>query len=89
MKLSDRQSLLKIYNKVLSGTSFLRENENSLKEEDLDNTEESIMLDIKDFLENAFTVETYKEAGVMSKNTGLVVTTASGKQFQITIIQSK
>ena len=104
MKPTDRQSLLEAYKQVLSSrTPLIKENEEPvevqeeeviseeepLKEEDLDNTEESLVQDIKEFLEDAFTVETYEEAGVMTKNTGLVVTTASGKQFQITVIQSK
>ena len=63
--------------------------EEPLKEEDLDNTEESLVQDIKEFLEDAFTVETFEEAGVMTNNKGLVVTTASGKQFQLNVVRSK
>lgn len=89
MRPTDRQSLLEAYKKILSYNTLLKENEESLKEEDLDNTEESLVQDIKEFLEDAFTVETFEEAGVMTNNKGLVVTTASGKQFQVQVLRSK
>jgi Tfp pilus assembly protein PilP len=98
MMLTTRQSLLEAYKQVLSSrTSSIKENEEPLevskeeplKEEDLDNTEESLVQDIKEFLEDAFTVETFEEAGVMTNNQGLVVTTASGKQFQVQVLRSK
>lgn len=104
MKPTDRQSLLNAYKQVLSSrTPLIKENEEPveidqeeviseeepLKEEDLDNTEESLVQDIKEFLEDAFTVETFEEAGVMTNNKGLVITTASGKQFQLNVVRSK
>lgn len=89
MRPTDRQSLLEAYKKILSYNTLLKENEESLKEEDLDNTEESLVQDIKEFLEDAFRVETFEEAGVMTNNKGLVVTTASGKQFQVQVLRSK
>jgi phage repressor protein C with HTH and peptisase S24 domain len=103
MKPTDRQSLLNAYKQVLSSRALIKENEEPLEtkeeevtseeepltEEDLDNTEESLVQDIKEFLEDAFTVETFEEAGVMTNNKGLVVSTASGKQFQLNIVRSK
>lgn len=89
MRPTDRQSLLEAYKKILSYNTLLKENEEPLKEEDLDNTEESLVQDIKEFLEDAFRVETFEEAGVMTNNKGLVVTTASGKQFQVQVLRSK
>lgn len=105
MKPTDRQSLLNAYKQVLSSRTLIQENEEPtevqedepvtqdseepLTEEDLDNTEESLVQDIKEFLEDAFTVETFEEAGVMTNNKGLVVTTASGKQFQVQVLRSK
>lgn len=105
MKPTDRQSLLNAYKQVLSSRTLIKENEEPveveqeepvtqdseepLTEEDLDNTEESLIQDVKEFLEDAFTVETFEEAGVMTNNKGLVITTASGKQFQLNIVRSK
>ena len=34
-------------------------------------------------------VRTFDEEGVLTNNAGLVVTTADGSQFQITIVQSR
>ena len=33
--------------------------------------------------------ESFEEAGVMSNNTGLVIRTDDGSEFQVTIVQSK
>lgn len=34
-------------------------------------------------------VETYREAGIMSGNAGIVVTMKDGSEFQITVVQSR
>jgi len=34
-------------------------------------------------------VATYAEAGVLTMNTGLVVTLGNGQEFQVTIVQSR
>jgi len=34
-------------------------------------------------------VRTYDDVGMLTKNTGLVITTADGSEFQLTIVQSR
>ena len=45
--------------------------------------------DVPDDLVNLRRVRTYQEDGVLSQNAGLVVTTADGSEFQLTIVRSR
>lgn len=91
MKPIESPSLLDAYRQILSSSSSLiKENEElSDEEETLDHTEESLVEDIKEALGDTLDVRSFKEAGVMSNNAGLVVRTPSNKQFQITVKRSK
>jgi len=40
-------------------------------------------------LEDIKRVRTYGEVGMLTKNAGLVITTADGSEFQVTIVQSR
>lgn len=45
--------------------------------------------DLPDELAGVKGVRTYEEEGVLSNNAGLVVTTADGAEFQLTIVRSR
>ena len=45
--------------------------------------------DVKTLLSEVKSVKTFKEAGVLSGNRGLVLTLANGSQFQVTVVQSR
>ena len=45
---------------------------------------------IRELLENeGMEVETYEEAGMLTRDEGLVLKTEDGSEYQITIVQSK
>ncbi len=42
-----------------------------------------------DALINLRRVRTYEEEGILTQNAGMVITTADGSEFQITIVRSR
>ena len=45
---------------------------------------------IRELLENeGLEVETYEEAGLLTRNDGLVIKTEDGDEYQVTIVKSK
>jgi len=46
-------------------------------------------LGIQDILNNIDSVRTFEEAGVLTRNAGLVCRLGDGSEFQITIVQSR
>lgn len=44
--------------------------------------------DAENFTSEVRSVRTYREAGILSRNEGLVIQMSDGRQFQITVIQS-
>ena len=51
---------------------------------------EALIMYMDDEGENTISrVQTFEEAGVLTANTGLVIKTEDGSEFQLTIVQSK
>ena len=46
-------------------------------------------LGVPDDLVNLRRVRTYQDDGVLTQNAGLVITTADGSEFQLTIVRSR
>mgnify|MGYP001166936767 CR=1 FL=1 len=44
---------------------------------------------IREGIENIVEVKTYEEAGLLSYDEGLVITLPDGREYQLTIVQSK
>ncbi len=55
----------------------------------LDDDEEREMFGIPDELGRVERVRTYEEEGVLTRDAGLVTTTANGSEFQLTIVRSR
>ena len=60
-----------------------------LREIALMNEDEAGDANVPDDLVNLRRVRTYEEDGVLTQNAGLVVTTADGSEFELTIVRSR
>ena len=76
-------------NHLIALFESLEDARDEMKADDDDSTMADIARDIADDLDEIKSVESFEDSMLLTPNRGLVITTANGDKFQITIVQTK
>ena len=76
-------------NHMIALFESLEDARDEMKADDDDSTMADIARDIADDLDEITSVESFEDSMLLTPNRGLVITTAKGDKFQITIVQTK
>ena len=76
-------------NHLIALFESLEDARDEMKADDDDSTMADIARDIADDLDEITSIESFEDSMLLTPNRGLVITTAKGDKFQITIVQTK
>ena len=76
-------------NHVIALFESLEDARDEMKADDDDSAMADIARDLADDLDEITSVESFEDSMLLTNNRGLVIKTANGDKFQITIVQTK